>query len=111
MLRTLIIAFPIGASIPHIFKMAMILIEANLKEKHDLAMLRLYHFISMEFHGKLSLDMEMRSLFMTNFTSLKEDFDLQNIPYIMLIIEEHILMNVIPYSQFPEIAQFIEERY
>lgn len=98
MIKTLIIAFPYGANIPHIFKMAFILIEANLKEKHDLAMLKLYHFITMEFNDNLNLKSELEKLFTNNSVALIEDVDLQNMPYILLIIEEYILLNIIPYS-------------
>ena len=76
MLRTLIIAFPYGANIPHIFKMAFLLIEANLKEKHDLAMLKLYHFIIMEFNDNLNLKPELEKLFTDNSGPLIEDLDL-----------------------------------
>jgi hypothetical protein len=97
MIKTLITALPTGAFEANIFKMAMILIEANMNKKPDLVVLRLYHFISMEFHDKLGLDKEMSSLFTRNFITLKDDLELQNIPYILLIIEEHILINFVPY--------------
>jgi hypothetical protein len=60
MLRTLIFAFPYGANIPHVFRMAFALIEANLQEKHDLAILRLFHFIAMEFTETLPLRTELQ---------------------------------------------------
>ncbi len=60
MLRSLILAFPFGSNIPHVFKLAMILIEANLMEKEDSAIYKLYHFMSMEYHENLNLFSEMR---------------------------------------------------
>ncbi len=110
MIRTLIIAFPYGANIPHIFQMALILIEANLKEKHDLIVLKLYHFICMEVHEGLNLLPAMQKLLTSNWCSLIEDLDLQNMPYILLIIEEHVLLNLIPYNQYPGLIQLIDER-
>ena len=56
LLKTVILAFPYGAEIPAIFQMALILIETNLKDKHDLAIIKLFHFIMLEFNNNLGLN-------------------------------------------------------
>lgn len=47
-------------------------------------------------------------MFLTNFPTLLEDNDISNIASVIYLIEEHILINVIPYKELPNILNIVE---
>ncbi|CAK70300.1 unnamed protein product (macronuclear) [Paramecium tetraurelia] len=112
MLKTLIIAYPLGTKIPHIFQMALVLIVNNINSKQacilelTLLLLREYE----EQQQNFPID-QLISILQQNLDSLLSDTSQINSCIIISIIEELYLLNTFSVNDFSKHIPYMESRY
>ncbi|CAD8062742.1 unnamed protein product [Paramecium sonneborni] len=112
MLKTLIVAYPIGSQISHIFEMALVLIRNNINSKQtcilELTLLLLREYEDQYKNFQIN---ELIILLNQNFNSLLSDTSQINSCVFISIIEELYLLGVFTINDIQNHITYIENKY
>ncbi|KRX03213.1 Armadillo-type fold [Pseudocohnilembus persalinus] len=121
MFRNVLVSFPPNSNIKSIIALIINFISYSLQQAQqnpnkgiDASMLSLWYLLAKEYSPENhQMDNEMKQLIQVYipFISENNESDIQIICDSLYILEEYVMLNFIPISDYPSIIQLIEQKY